>query len=124
MGGSKSFGEAKNPENRPGFSPLAGRNYEKYSHVVQPLHFFGPFPIMVANLAFPFIQREPLQGQKRPDHVFSHPLGLVSGLGPDAAVNTETRVLPGEEAVEVMKEHPRVPRRGWAEMIRKVYEVN
>ena len=51
------------------------------------------------DLAFSFIQGEAFQGQQRPDHVFSHPLGLGLCLGPDAAVDIETRVPPGKEAV-------------------------
>jgi hypothetical protein len=51
------------------------------------------------DLAFSFIQGETFQGQQRPDHVFSHPLGLGLCLGPDAAVDIETRVPPGKEAV-------------------------
>jgi len=50
----------------------------------------------VVDSTFPFIQGEALQGQKRPDHVFSDPLGLVSGLGPDAAVDIESGVPLGE----------------------------
>jgi len=43
--------------------------------VVHPLQVFGLFAIPVADLAFSFIQGETFQGQQRPDHVFSHPLG-------------------------------------------------
>jgi hypothetical protein len=34
-----------------------------------------------------------------PDHVFSQPLGLVSGLGSDLVMNIKSRVPPGEDAV-------------------------
>ena len=44
--------------------------------VVHPLHLFVLFPVPVADLALFLIQGEPLQGQKRADHVFAHPLGL------------------------------------------------
>jgi hypothetical protein len=44
--------------------------------VVHPLRLSGLLAITVADLGFPFIEGEPPQGQKRPDHVFSHPLGL------------------------------------------------
>jgi hypothetical protein len=37
--------------------------------VVHPLQLFGVFPIPVADLAFPFIEGEALQGEKRSDHV-------------------------------------------------------
>jgi len=36
------------------------------------------------------------RGQKRPDHVLSHPLGLGLCLGPHPAVNIEPRVPPRE----------------------------
>ena len=42
--------------------------------VVHPLRFSGLFAIPIADLACAFIQGEPIQGQKRPDHVFAHPL--------------------------------------------------
>jgi len=35
---------------------------------------------------------------KRPDHVFSHPLGLGLCLGPDPAVDREPRMPPGKKA--------------------------
>ena len=63
------------------------------------LRLVGFFPIPIGDLAWPFIQGEPLQGEKGPDHVFPDPLGLLSGLGPDAAVNIEPRVPPGQKAV-------------------------
>jgi hypothetical protein len=66
--------------------------------VGHPLHFSSVFPIAIVDSPRPFSQGEPLQGQKGPDHVFSHPLGLVPSLGPDPAVGIETRVPPGEEA--------------------------
>jgi len=40
-----------------------------------------------------------LQGEKRADHVFSDPLGLFIGFGPDAAVDIESGLPPREEAV-------------------------
>ena len=55
--------------------------------VVHPLQIFGLFPILVADLGFPFIQGEALQGKERPDHVFAHPLGLFLGPGPHLAVD-------------------------------------
>jgi hypothetical protein len=55
--------------------------------VVHRLHLSGLFPIAVTDPACLFIQGEPLQGQERPDHVFSHPLGLDLCLGPDPAVD-------------------------------------
>ena len=67
--------------------------------VVHPLHLFGVFPISVADLTFPFIEGEPFQREQRPDHGFSHPLGLSFCLGPDPAVDIEARVPPGEKAV-------------------------
>jgi hypothetical protein len=65
---------------------------------VHPLQIFGLFAIPVANLTVFLREREPLQGQKRPDHVFAHPLGLSFCPGPDPAVDIETRVPPGEKA--------------------------
>jgi len=66
--------------------------------VVHPLHLFGALSISVADLALFFIEGEPLQGKERPDHVFSHPLGLFLSLGPDLAVDRKARVAPGEKA--------------------------
>jgi len=67
--------------------------------VVHPFRLSFVFPIPVADPAFSFIEGEAFQGEKRPDHVFSHPLGLSLCLGPDPAVNIEPRMPPGEEAV-------------------------
>ena len=64
--------------------------------VVHPLRFSGLFAMPIADLACAFIQGEPLQGQKRPDHVFAHPLGFSLCLGPDPAVDVESGMLPGE----------------------------
>jgi hypothetical protein len=61
-------------------------------------HGEGVFAIPVADLAFQLIAGEALQGKERPDHVFSRPLGLSFCLGPDPAVDIETRVPPGEKA--------------------------
>src|SRR4030042_195622 len=36
-----------------------------------------------SDLAFPYIEGEVFQGQKRPDHVFSDPLGIFLCLGPE-----------------------------------------
>jgi hypothetical protein len=44
--------------------------------VVHPLLVSFVFPIPVADLSPLFIEREAFQGKERPDHVFSHPLGL------------------------------------------------
>ena len=66
--------------------------------IVHPLHLFGVFPIAVADLAFSFIEGEPPQGQKRPDHVFAHALGLFLSLSTHPAVAIEPRVPPGEKA--------------------------
>jgi len=57
--------------------------------VVHPFDLSGLFPIPVADLGFPFIEGEAFQGEKRPDHVFAHPLGLSLCLGPDPAMNIE-----------------------------------
>jgi hypothetical protein len=57
----------------------------------------GPFPIPITNASFLFIEGEALQGQKRTDHVLSHPLGLFPGLGPNPAMNIEPRVPPGND---------------------------
>jgi hypothetical protein len=53
--------------------------------VVHPLYLSGLFPIPIADPAFFFIEGEAFQGQERTDHVFSHPLGLFLGFGPDPA---------------------------------------
>jgi len=66
--------------------------------VVHPLQLPGLFPIPVDDLAFPFIEGETLQGEKRSDHVFAHPLGLSLCLGPDPAVDIEPCVTPGKKA--------------------------
>jgi hypothetical protein len=50
------------------------------------------------DLACPFVEGEALQREKRPDQVFSDPLGLGLCPGPDPAVNIEAGVTPGEEA--------------------------
>jgi hypothetical protein len=44
--------------------------------VVHPVQPFGVFAIPVADLAFPFIKGEALQGRERADHVLSQPLSL------------------------------------------------
>jgi hypothetical protein len=49
--------------------------------------------------ACPFIEREAFQGKQRPDHVLAHALGLGLCLGPDAAVDRESRMALGEGAV-------------------------
>ena len=67
--------------------------------VVHRLLLFGLFPITVDHLALFFREREPLERKKRPDHVLSHPLGLDASLGPHPAVDVETRMPPGENAL-------------------------
>lgn len=57
------------------------------------------FSVLERDLAFPFQEGEPFQGQKRPDHVFADSLGLIFGLGPYAAVHIETRVAPGKDLI-------------------------
>jgi hypothetical protein len=42
---------------------------------------------------------QPLQGEYRSDHVFSHPLGFRPRLGPDQAVKVETCVPPGKNTL-------------------------
>jgi 4-hydroxy-4-methyl-2-oxoglutarate aldolase len=64
--------------------------------VVHPLRFSGLFAIPVADLAFPFIEGEAFQGQKRPDHVFAHPFGLSFCPSPDPAVDIETTSIYSE----------------------------
>jgi len=66
--------------------------------VVHALYLLGVFPIPIADLGLFLRERESLQGQQRPNHVLSHPLGLGLGLGPDPAVDIEPRVPPGEKA--------------------------
>jgi len=39
-------------------------------------------------------ERQPLQGQKRPEYVLSHSLRFLLGLSPDLAVDREPRVRP------------------------------
>jgi hypothetical protein len=46
-------------------------------------------PIAVNHLALFLLERQALQGEERPDHVFSNPLGLGASLGPDAAVDID-----------------------------------
>ncbi len=41
----------------------------------------------VADLAVLFIEGEAFQREHRPDHVYSHRLGLFLGLGPDPAMD-------------------------------------
>jgi hypothetical protein len=67
--------------------------------VIHALRLFVLFPIPIADPAFPLIKGETLQGQKRPNHVLSDPLGLVVNLGPDAAVDIEPGMSPGEKAL-------------------------
>jgi len=52
--------------------------------------------ILIANLPYFFIKEEPLQAQKRPNHVFADSLCLSFGLSPDLAVDVETCVVPME----------------------------
>ena len=65
--------------------------------VVHPLHLSGLAPVPVAHLGSLFIEGEAFQGKKRPDHVFSHPLGLGLCLSLDPAVDIEARVAPGKQ---------------------------
>jgi hypothetical protein len=58
----------------------------------------GSRRILRGCLSGPFIEGETFQGQQRPDHVFSDPLGLFLCLDPDPAVDIEPRVSPGEKA--------------------------
>jgi hypothetical protein len=55
--------------------------------VIHPLYLLRVFPIPVADLGLLFVEGEALQGEKRADHVFAHPLGLFPGFGPDPAVD-------------------------------------
>ena len=67
--------------------------------VVHPLHLSGLFPIPVADLARSFIEGEAFQREQRPDHILSYQLGLGLCLSPDAAVDVEAGMSPGEEAL-------------------------
>jgi hypothetical protein len=66
--------------------------------------------VAVAGLALGLQERQPLEREERPDHVFSHPLGLDLCLGPDQAVDVETGVRPGENPLEVRVEIDPVPK--------------
>ena len=73
--------------------------------------------MLITNLPLCLIEEQPLQRQKRPDHVFADSLGFFLGLSPDLAVNVETCVAPAEDLlhkgkadelfpVKIIKEHP------------------
>jgi hypothetical protein len=68
--------------------------------VVHALRLSGVFAIPIADLTLFLREREPLQTEKRADHVFPHPLGLMPSLGPDPAVDIEPRVPPGQKRDE------------------------
>lgn len=65
--------------------------------VVHPFGLFGFFPIQVADLDCVFVEAEPLQGQRRTEHVISHPLGLGLCFSPDPAMDIESRMAQGEK---------------------------
>jgi hypothetical protein len=50
----------------------------------------------IADLALGPQKGQPLQRQKRPDHVFPDPFGLRLGLRPHAAMDRERRMSPGK----------------------------
>ena len=60
--------------------------------IVHRLQLSCAFPISVADQALLLIEGEAFQGKERPDHVLSHRLGLVSGLGLDPTVDVEAGV--------------------------------
>jgi hypothetical protein len=66
---------------------------------VHLLLVLGAFPIAVVDPALFLIERQTLQGKKRPDHVFPYPLGLSFCPGPDPTVDIEPRIPPGEKAL-------------------------
>ena len=53
----------------------------------------------IIDLALLLQEEEALRREERPDHVFTHPLGLRLRLGPHQAVNIEAGVPPGENAL-------------------------
>jgi hypothetical protein len=55
--------------------------------IIHPLYLFALFPIPVADQASLLIEGVAPQEKERPDHILAHSLGLVSGLGPDPAVD-------------------------------------
>jgi hypothetical protein len=60
--------------------------------IIHVLHLFSTFPVLVADLPFPFIEGEALQGQKRPDHVLADSFCFLSCFCPVLAL---CRLLPG-----------------------------
>ena len=67
--------------------------------IIHPLHLFSLFPIPVTDLAFLLIESQALQRKERPDHGLTDPLGFFPGLGPDLAVDGESRMPPGEQSL-------------------------
>jgi len=80
--------------------PLVGdvRSHPGYElQVVHRLLVAGALAMPIANLALRLHEGEPLQGEKRPDHVLSDPLGLGLRLGPDQAVDIKAGMPPGKD---------------------------
>ena len=77
--------------------------------VVHPLHLFTVFSIPVADLALLFIEGEALEGKERPAHIFSHLLGLFPGLSPHQAMDRESRMAPGENALRPFRAEQFLP---------------
>jgi hypothetical protein len=59
--------------------------------------------MLMADLACCLIEEKPLQGQKRPDHVFAGSLCLALSLRPDLAVDIETSMAPVEDLLHQRK---------------------
>ena len=54
-------------------------------------------PALLATVPARPVPQEALKGRLRPDHGFSDPLGLELAPSPDAAMDIEARVPPGED---------------------------
>jgi hypothetical protein len=57
----------------------------------------------IADLALGPQKGQPLQRQKRRDHVFPDPFGLRLGLRPHAAMDRESRMPPGEQSLRPLR---------------------
>jgi hypothetical protein len=77
-----------------------GRHPGDELQIVHRLQLGALLAVSVPDLALALQEGQPLEGEDRPEHIFTDPLGLRFCLGPDQAVDVEARLRPGEDATE------------------------
>ena len=70
-----------------------GSDSDDELQLVRPLQIFGVFLILIADLTLFLRERDPLQGQKKPDHIVSLLRGLGLSLGPTPASQWKDRLV-------------------------------